>query len=108
MHVMAIWCLYISDFQFLMPAKGLIQKLLDAHAAEKRGRELTFTNSFGGYLLWSLCSSAKNVSTLSNWREILADFEPSLANLSDEEIEAAVMLLDYYLNRAEKRHIDNR
>ncbi|UVS70112.1 hypothetical protein [Nitrososphaera viennensis] len=78
--------------------------------AEKRAGEITFTNSFGGYILCSIissCNSAKT-STLQGWREILADFESSLADLSAEEVEATVMLLDYYLNHAEPAVIDGR
>lgn len=87
----------------------LVDKLLEAHVAEKRDGELTFTNSFGGYLLCSIiyCGTAK-AGTLQGWREMLADFEPSLAYLPAEEIEAIVMLLDYYLNHAEPAAGDGR
>ncbi|MEO9363672.1 MAG: hypothetical protein ABI348_07200 [Nitrososphaera sp.] len=83
-----------------MLVNGLIGKLLQAGAAERRDGELTFTNAFGGYLLCSISYNSARAGTLQGWREILADFESSMANLSADEIEATVMLLDYYLNHA--------
>lgn len=83
-----------------MLINGLIGKLLQARAAERRDGELTFTNAFGGYLLCSISYNSTKALTVQGWREILADFESSLADLSTDEIEATMMLLDYYLNHA--------
>jgi hypothetical protein len=83
-----------------MLVNGLISKLMDAHAVEKRIGELTFTNSFGGYLLCSISCNSIKAGTIQGWREILGDFEPSLASLSEAEIEATVILLDYYMNHS--------
>ncbi|AIF84187.1 hypothetical protein NTE_02132 [Candidatus Nitrososphaera evergladensis SR1] len=91
-----------------MLVNGLIDKLLKARVAEKRDGELTFTNSFGGYLLCSISCSFIKIDTIQGWREILANFESSLANLTTEEIEATVMLLDYYLNHAQRAIVDER
>ncbi|HVX01815.1 MAG TPA: hypothetical protein VHA09_01540 [Nitrososphaera sp.] len=96
--------------RYMLPVSRLVNKLLEAEVAEKRDGELTFTSSFGGYLLCSMvyyCNTA-NVGTHQGWREILADFEPSLADLSPEEIEAMVILMDYYLNHAEHGTADLR
>ena len=81
-----------------MLVNGLISKLIDAHAVEKRRRELTFTSSFGGYLLWSISSNSVKAGTIQGWREILSNFDSSLANLSELEIEATIILSDYYMN----------
>lgn len=91
-----------------MLVNGLIGKLMDARAVEKRDGELTFTNSFGGYLLCSISYNSAKAGTIQGWREILADFESSLVNLSADEIEATVMLLDYYMNHPATAAVDGR
>lgn len=96
--------------RYMLLVSRLVDKLLEAQVAEKRDGELTFTSSFGGYLLCSMvyyCNTA-SAGTLQSWREILADFEPSLADLPAEEVEATVMLLDYYLNHTEQGASDWR
>jgi hypothetical protein len=75
---------------------GLIDKLQQVDAVEKRKRGITFTASFRSFLMRSLRGNMTRAETLEGWRIMLAQFHYSLSALTAEEIGATVVLLDYY------------
>lgn len=80
---------------------GLINILLDAGAAERHGREISFTTAFGSYLVLCFGQNVTKAVILEDWRSALCGFSPSLELLSTEDIMSIVLLLDYHLSHAE-------
>jgi hypothetical protein len=57
----------------------------------------TFKRAFADYLVWTLGKREMLNTTLGDWRVILAAFDPSLQELSNEEIMDIVLLFVYHL-----------
>ncbi|AIC17265.1 hypothetical protein NVIE_029880 [Nitrososphaera viennensis EN76] len=87
---------------------GLINKLLEVNAVEKRKKGITFTVSFRSFLMCNLRGNLTKAETLEGWRFILSDYHYSLITLSAEEIGATVVLLDYYFQHVKTVAPDGR
>lgn len=78
---------------------GLVNKLLQAQAAEMHNDCPTFTPTFCRFLLWCMNCNITRAATLKGWRNILSDYNPALGLLSADEIAAIILLLQYSLDR---------
>jgi hypothetical protein len=78
---------------------GVVEKLLEAHAVEKKGQELVFRTEFGRFLFWCISCDISRAATLEGWRGMMLDFNASLDTLSENEVATIVFLLRYSLNR---------
>jgi hypothetical protein len=78
---------------------GLVEKLIEVNAVEKKGTELVFTPAFGRFLFWCISCDISRAATLKGWRTMMVDFNPSLDALSENEVAAVVFLLQYSLTR---------
>ena len=71
-------------------------KLLACDVVKRQEGDLAFTVKFGSYLYsYASCHPAK-IGTLMGWRDMLSGFDRALAGLSNDEIAAIVVLLDYH------------
>jgi hypothetical protein len=90
-----------------MAVTALIDKLIKAGAAANDEGTITFTPQFAGYLIWTVGTSQVLDSTVGDWRNILAMFNPSLGHLSPDEIVDTVLLFEYYLHHPDLPAIAN-
>lgn len=89
-----------------MVVESLITKLISAGAVQKRQNELTFTNSFGRYLVACLGNHPLKSASVKTWREMLGKYDPSLETLSIEEIHVVLSLLYYHLSNTRTSLVD--
>jgi hypothetical protein len=87
---------------------GLVNKLLQAQAAEMHNDCPTFTPTFCRFLLWCMNCNITRAATLKGWRNILSDYNPALGLLSADEIAAIILLLQYSLDRQDAIIQDDR
>jgi hypothetical protein len=78
-----------------MPITGLLERLIAASVTEKQPDRLCLTFSFSSYLLWYSEHNKSNPGSLEDWKEMLRGFSHSLASLSDEEVAAFIVLVQY-------------
>lgn len=78
-----------------------MEKLIAARVVERLGWELTFTREFGAYLCRALPANLGKAGRLIEWRNILGEFEPSLAFLTGDEVATIIVLLDYHVKNIE-------
>jgi len=86
------------DQNMTMPS-GLIDKLFMAGIVDKQIDHLAFSDFFCQFM----DSYAKNrSSSLEDWRDMLGHFKQPLSSLSDDEISATIVLLNYYFDKTTK------
>lgn len=78
-----------------MHISGLIQKLIAASIVEKHQDRLAFTFSFDSYLAWHTEHNKVSAGSLEDWAEMLRGFSHSLSSLSQEQVAAFIVLLQY-------------
>lgn len=90
-----------------MSVTSLMDKLMKAGALEKSEGMSTFSSQFAGYLIWTIGTSQVLDTTIGDWYNILAMFNPSLRTLSHDELVDTVLLFEYYLNHSIVPTIEN-
>ncbi len=91
-----------------MTVSSLMDKLMKADAVEIGSNGMpTFSSQFAGYLIWTIGTSQALDTTVGDWHNILAMFNPSLEMLSYDEIADMVLLFEYYLNHPSMPAIEN-
>ena len=73
-------------------------KLVSAGAVKKQHKDLAFTVEFGAYVYGYASANRDKIGNLSGWREMLSGYSNSFKDLSNDEVAAVAVLLDYHLN----------
>ena len=84
-----------------------MDNLMKASVVEKKEGMPTFSSQFAGYLIWTIGTSQVLDTTIGDWYNILATFNPSLKMLSRDELVDTVLLFEYYLNHPIMPTIEN-
>jgi hypothetical protein len=87
---------------------GLISKLARAHVVEKDKDDILFTVPFCKFMMKRLHGDLTRVTTPEDCRIILADFHSALKSLSDDEIGATMILVEYYFDNYNHGDLDRR
>lgn len=90
-----------------MAPSGLIDKLIKAGAVANDKGIVTFTPQFAGYIIWTVGTSQLLDSSIGDWHNILVMFNPSLGQLSQDEIVDTILLFEYYLHHPDLPTIAN-
>lgn len=81
---------------------GLVSKLVSAGAvAKQKDNDLVFTVNFGAYVYGYASANRDKIGNLSGWREMLSGYCDSFKDLSNDEVAAVAVLLDYHLNETQ-------
>lgn len=78
-----------------LPITGLITKLIASDVVKKQDGDLTFTSKFSSYLFSYAKSNPTQIETILGLQDMLCGFDPTLSDLSANEISAIVVLMDY-------------
>jgi hypothetical protein len=86
---------------------GLVQKLIDAHAAERREDGIYFAEPFRRFV-----SRKRGIifreKTIEEWRLALGIFNPTLLNLTVKEAGATMILLEFARNNGSGNNNNNK
>lgn len=83
--------------------EGLITKLIIKGVIETKCGELRFTDAFCSHLARYSPEDSFKAGQIRGWRKMFQEFTPALGSLSNEEIEKAIVFLDYFLNTVEAK-----
>lgn len=81
-----------------MAVTGLVAKLVSSGAVKKQDGDLTFTVDFGAYLYGYASANPAKIGSISGWRDMLSGYNDTFKDLSNDEVAAVAILLDYHLN----------
>ena len=75
---------------------------MSAGAVTKQDDDLAFTVDFGAYLYGYVSANPAKIGSISGWRDILSGYNDTFKDLSNDEVAAVAILLDYHLNETQE------
>ena len=81
-----------------MAITGLVAKLVSAGAVTNQNNDLAFTVNFGAYVYGYASANRDKMGNISGWRDMLSGYNDEFKDLSNDEVAAVAILLDFHLN----------
>lgn len=85
----------------MLTINGLVTKMIATGVIRRKNRDIVFTVKFGAYLYGYASTSPLKIGNLSGWRDLLAGYNPSFRDLSNDEAAAIAVLIDYHASKTQ-------